>query len=331
MRNEGPFALDWIVHLKVVGVDEVLVFTNDCDDGTDGILDALLPLGVTHLPNDGGGKAVQWRALQAARRHPAYARADWVLAIDCDEFPVPKPPFDTLKALIAEAQADAIVLPWRLFGSAGLLRFEDRPVPERFTRAAPERVLFPAAARFFKTLYRRAAFARPGIHRPKARNGPAPRWVDGGGRVLDTRFAKDDRAILLPEPEVAYGTVQLNHYSLRSAEDFLVKRRRGLPNRDRKPIDASYWAERNFNTVEDLSADRFRAPSAALRSKALALPGVAEAQAHAVAAHRARIAELLRDADAARLFTRLALLPGSVSPDDETAVALLRLMTKTEA
>jgi hypothetical protein len=41
--------------------------------------------------------------------------------------------------------------------------------------------MFPAASRFFKTLYRVNAFARPGIHRPKPKASKPARWVDGSG------------------------------------------------------------------------------------------------------------------------------------------------------
>ena len=110
----------------------------------------------------------------------------------------------------------------------------------------------------------------------------------------------------------------------------MVKRRRGLPNRARKPIDASYWAERNFNTVEDRSADHHAAQRNTLLAQAMALPGVAAAHAACVKAHKSRISEILKDADEARLFTRLALLRDSVPPDDAAGLDLLRIMNDAQ-
>jgi hypothetical protein len=232
----------------------------------------------------------------------------------------------TLPHLSAGLDGDAIVLPWRLFGSGGALRFEDVPVTERFTGAAPFEIAFPAAARFFKSLFRIAAFARPGIHRPKSRPNQPGKWLDGSGEPLTPEFAADDAKILSQTATPAAGIVQLNHYSLRSAEDFLVKRRRGLPNRSDKLLDASYWAERNFNTIEDRAIERH----AVVRSQEMArlrdLSEVGYAHDACVAAHRRRIAELLADPAEARLFTRLALLPGSVPPDRETARVLLEIV-----
>jgi hypothetical protein len=127
-------------------------------------------------------------------------------------------------------------------------------------------------------------------------------------------------------PRIESGLVQLNHYSLRTAEDFLVKRARGLPNRAGKRIDALYWAERNFNNVEDSSIARHREATSREEARLRALPGVAEAHAAAVAAHRAKIDALLATAEGATLFTRLALLATSVPPPPEEALHLLRLM-----
>ena len=33
MKNEGPYIVDWLAHHRVVGIDQVLVYTNDCEDG----------------------------------------------------------------------------------------------------------------------------------------------------------------------------------------------------------------------------------------------------------------------------------------------------------
>ncbi|MEM9032661.1 MAG: glycosyltransferase family 2 protein [Pseudomonadota bacterium] len=330
MRNEGPFILEWIAHHLALGVSDFLVFTNDCDDGTDTLLEALTKGGaVTHIRQelDPDAGSVQWQALKRAAEHERYLKATWAMAIDCDEFVVLKSRFNDLPALTEATRADAIALPWRLFGSSGHLRFADDPVTERFLRAIPEYVVFPAAARFFKTLFRVEAFERPGVHRPKAATYQQ-RWVDGSARALPADFAGKSGQIMLPPVEDPYGVVQLNHYSLRSAEDFLVKRRRGLPNRRGKALDVSYWAERNFNLVDERSAQRHQAARRVEAARLRALPGVSEAHAACVNAHRTRIEEVLRDPEEARLFTRLALLPSSVLPEPETARDLLEIVQR---
>ena len=329
MRNEGPFVLEWIAHHRALGATAFVIVTNDCDDGTDLLLDHLAEAGeVVHLRQEARPGKVQWGALALAERTEAVREADWVAALDCDEFVALRPPLGTLADLIAAlGAADAIVLPWRLFGHAGHLRFAEDPVTERFAQAIPEDALFPGFARSFKTLarWRDGPFRRLGIHRPRGETR-APLWRDGSGRALPPEMAGDASRIGLMSPRIDSGLVQLNHYSLRSTEDFLVKRARGLPNRAGKRIDALYWAERNFNNVEDRSIARHRPGTAAETARLLALPGVAEAHAAAVAAHRAKIASLLATSEGATLFTRLALLATSLPPPPDEALRLLRLM-----
>jgi len=333
MRNEGPFILEWLAHHRAIGVTGFLIYTNACDDGTDLLLDRLQAAGVvTHVPREPKGRSIQWPALRAARETDNYAAADWVLPIDCDEFVNLRAPLGSLGDLIAAVpDADAVALAWRLFGNAGHLRFDPAPITARFDRAALDVLLFPAASRFFKTLYRndRTVFARPGVHRPKRRTAAKrlPFWVDGTGQRLDDVFAgKDDQILLRPE-QCGRALVQLNHYSLRSAEDFLIKRRRGLPNRRDKDLDASYWAERNFNTVEDLSIARHADATGHELARLKSLPGVAEAHELCIDRHRAQIAAQLAKPTEARLFTRLSLLPDSIPPDEATAREMLRIVS----
>jgi len=331
VRDEGPFLVEWIAHHRAIGVTDFLVFHNDCGDGSERLLEALAPAaGVTVLPvPDGDDRPVQWRALDAAAEHPVVQGADWVMAIDADEFVDLAPPLETLADLVeAAGGADAIVLPWRLFGNSGHVRFRDAAVTETFLRAAPEKVLYPPLAGYFKTLYRRSRFRRPGVHRPKARNMAmhgVPRWVDGSGRGLPEAFGVNERQILLWGGRIANDLVQLNHYSVRSAESFMIKRARGLPNHRDKPIDLTYWVERNFNVVEDRRILRHAPARRAVEAELIAVGEVRALHQAAVAWHRQRFRSLLRHRAELELFGRLVLAGGSTPPDDALARELVEL------
>ncbi|WP_099823245.1 glycosyltransferase family 2 protein [Oceaniglobus indicus] len=326
MRNEAPHLLEWIAHHRAAGVDDFLVFSNDCSDGTDTMLDLLGGAGVVHhirnpVPD---GRTPQWSALRLAARHPVHAAADWIAVMDCDEFINLRAPGGGLPGLIDRCAADAIVLPWRLFGHGGHAMPPDQATRRAFRRAIAPDALYPPLSRFFKTLYRRAAFAKPGVHRPKPGDRTV-RWVDGSGRALPDGFASAANRIMLWGDPLATGLVQLNHYSLRSAGDFLLKQARGLPNHTDKAIDLTYWIERNFNTVEDRSIDAMAAATDAEFDRLLALPGVAAAQKAARTTARARIDAMLESPDTAALFGRLLLAADSVPPDDATARRLVAL------
>ena len=48
LRNEAPFIVEWVAHMRGIGVTDLLVNTNDCDDGTDALLAVLAKHGILH-------------------------------------------------------------------------------------------------------------------------------------------------------------------------------------------------------------------------------------------------------------------------------------------
>ena len=77
VRNEAAFLLEWLAHHRAVGFTDFLVFSNDCEDGTDKMLDRLEEMGLlTHVRNDGPyeKQGIQFTALKTASKHPLGAR-----------------------------------------------------------------------------------------------------------------------------------------------------------------------------------------------------------------------------------------------------------------
>ena len=72
LRNEAPFIVEWVAHMRSIGVTDLLVYTNDCDDGTDALLAVLANHGILHhiIQDVPQGVSPQWQALKAAWRHP---------------------------------------------------------------------------------------------------------------------------------------------------------------------------------------------------------------------------------------------------------------------
>jgi Glycosyl transferase family 2 len=258
VRNEGAFLLEWLAHHRACGVTDILVFSNDCDDGTDAMLDRLQVLGwLTHLRNPGPHpEGPQWAALKQADRHSLVAGADWVLPLDIDEFVNVHVGDRTIPALLAALpDATAITLTWRLFGNAGVVAYRDAPVTETFTRAAPRVLHWPWRAHLFKTLVRNdGSYGKLGVHRPRAPVAgrmAGQRWFDGSGRMLPAAFHRG--RIFSDVGRDSHALVQLNHYPLGAVESFLLKRDRGRAVHADGGLDAGYWVERNFVDEEDKS------------------------------------------------------------------------------
>ena len=90
-----------------------------------------------------------------------------------------------------------------------------------------------------------------------------------------------------------------------------------MPNQKGKPVDLGYWAERNFNTVEDLSFAPHLPEMKERLTDLLALLSVSDVIAHARDWHKAQIARLLAEPANARLLWHMMLLAESTPPSSE--------------
>jgi hypothetical protein len=48
MKDEGPYVMEWVAHHLAIGFSDLVVYTNDCSDGTDTMLIRLEELGLVH-------------------------------------------------------------------------------------------------------------------------------------------------------------------------------------------------------------------------------------------------------------------------------------------
>ncbi|HWL58450.1 MAG TPA: glycosyltransferase family 2 protein [Paracoccus sp. (in: a-proteobacteria)] len=263
-KDEGPYILEWVAYHHLLGFTDILVYTNDCTDGTDELLDALAELGlVTRLDNGPWrDKPPQSRALHRASQNPLVIGSDWVLVMDLDEFVSIKTGEGTVDSLIDEILgngATGMCLTWRFFGSNGLEEFEPEPVVTRLTGAAPEDF---SKGYGVKTLYKNDPNLCIAIHRPylnmrvaRSEEGRdyALNWISGSGEPLNGRKMswKSSRK------NVGYGLAQMNHYAVKSREEYLLRRMRGDVLDNHSKYDAKYFGFFDRNEVTDLAARRF--------------------------------------------------------------------------
>lgn len=259
VKNEGPWLIEWIAYHQTIGVTDFTIFSNDCSDGTNLMLDRLDRLGVIrHFDNPIGERMdPQRRAYSRAGKMSDVRASDWVLILDADEFLNVKCGTRTIVSLIdACAQPDAISIPWRLMGSNGQERMDPAPVTRRFTRGstfdAPENGMVWG----FKTLFRPERFDYFGVHRPRFQKQretlPPVSWTNASGDPMDEKYLRSGWRF--NADNLGYAHAQVNHYALKSREEFLLKRLRGTANsKDKNRIDMSYWRTFDLNTNEDRS------------------------------------------------------------------------------
>tara|TARA_R100000935_G_scaffold35531_1_gene56259 strand:- start:126 stop:1208 length:1083 start_codon:yes stop_codon:yes gene_type:complete len=306
MKNEGPFILEWVAHHLALGFDHFVIYTNDCDDCTVELLDALADAGiVTRFDNpylEMKNSAPQRGALKHAEKLDLVRNADWVLGSDVDEFVNIHVGDGTLGALIkAAGSPDALSMQWRLFGSAGIDTYSSSPIIEQHLRCAPEFCPRPVQAWGVKTIFRPNAFTSFGVHRPnKWRGKGACNWVNGSGARVAEKFLNSGWRF--GTGGYGYGLVTLNHYSVRNAESYLVKKDRGRVNHVNRDQGMAYWLRMNFNMERNTSMlDKLPALKAK-RTELRKLPNVKALHDKAVRQHRAKIKELRDRKDLMALY-----------------------------
>lgn len=313
MKNEGPYILEWVAYHRVVGFDSFLVYTNGCEDGTTQILDRLQGLGLLQHRdnNDWQGKSPQTHALDRALSEPVIRDAEWIAHIDVDEFVNIRCGNGTLQDVFsAVPEATNIAMTWRLFGYNNVTDFEDRPVIEQFDTCAPSFCPKPHTAWGFKTLFRNiGAYGKLSCHRPnKLAEGAEARvrWVNGSGRDMTREAVRNGWRN--SKKTIGYDMVQLNHYALRSADSFLVKRQRGRALHVDRSIGLNYWIRMDWSVHRDLTIQRNLPRLRAEMDRLLADPVLADWHAKACNWHRTKAAELRRIPEFAELYDQALAL-----------------------
>ncbi|MEM9709600.1 MAG: glycosyltransferase family 2 protein [Pseudomonadota bacterium] len=313
MRNEGPFILEWIAYHLGIGATDFLVYTHDCDDPTEAILDRLQRRGIViRCPNpettENGGDARR-AALRHAVNTRAFRDADWVLPVEIDDFVnihVGEGRFEDF--LRAANYPNVASFTWKFFGNGGIAGFEDRLVTEQFVRCAPEFIPKPRHGWGFKSMvHRSAGFETLGIHRPHGiaeADMAEVRWVNGSGRVMPEMLItnEDGRST---ERTLGYRLATLNHYTLRSADSFLVKRDQDRPADGDDDHGLAHWLRQNYVSEIDT---RIRTRHGLMRpvlDRLLSDRSLADLHGAAVAWHRDRIASLKSDPEHGALHKAL--------------------------
>lgn len=299
MKDEAPYLLEWFAHHMAIGFTDILVYTNDCSDGTDDMLIRLEQLGLGYhrrnvIPE---GIKPQPSALKHAQVDPLVQDADWLLVFDADEFLCIKHGDGTLDGMIAEAEqkgANGIVITWRIYGSGHVVDWSRDPVSEQYLYAAPPlwnkgwgvKTLFKFDEEYWKL----------GIHRPKMKNKhlqdgypDTVQWLNGSGEPMEDYFKfRGWRSI---RRTLGYDWAQMNHYAVKGVDAYAIRKFRGNVNNKKDKYNSEYWALQDRNEVKDDSILRHANKRARIMKELLKDPLLSKLHYAALARVEARLEE----------------------------------------
>jgi len=256
VKNENPYLLEWISYHKAVGIDFFVIYDNLSTDSSYSLLQALDRAGIikcySQHENDGGSP--QLKAYNHCLRNHGN-KTDLMTFIDADEFLTPTTDVD-LKTHVSEvftAHPDmgAMGINWLVFGSSGHTSMQDSFVIERFQHCDrnPSSVI--------KTIVRPEFVQEMFIHYAELSDG---RYGDELGRPVTFRDAPGPIPGSISVPSTTL--LQLNHYMVKSREEFEIKRARGNANYTQdhaekyKRFTDEYFQQFDLNHTHDSSALR---------------------------------------------------------------------------
>ncbi len=236
-KNEGPYFQEWIEWHRAHGVEKFFIYDNESTDGTKAILEPYIKSGLvdyTFFP----GCAVQLAAYDdCIERHRFVSR--WIAFIDLDEFIVPVRD-KSIPAFLKRCESfAAIEINWLIYGSGGRREKTPGTVMERFRFHAAED--HPLNRMVKSIVDPRRVCAMIGCHEAARISGNAC-----DSHLLPVRKHFRNRP-------AQHDIIRINHYAVKSYEEFLGKKARGRARGRIRNRTEEYFVQYDLNDIEEQS------------------------------------------------------------------------------
>ena len=233
-KNEGPYFKEWIEWHRAHGVEKFYIYDNESKDETKEVLAPYIASGLVEYRYWPGRKQQLPAYDDCFERHRLETR--WLAVIDLDEFIVPIKE-KTIPDFLHRMEKFAVVeINWLVYGSGRAKKREPGGVMEIFRKhSLPEHKLNTHVKSIADP---RRVCTMVGCHEAARISGRA---VDSHGMPLKKGFR--DRA---PQQDV----IRINHYAVKSYEEFLGKRSRGRARID-SLRDFNYFEQYDLNDIEE--------------------------------------------------------------------------------
>ncbi len=244
LKNEALILTEWLQHYIDQGVEKFFLIDNGSTDGCEMMLREHIDSGLITYHYD-PEKHDQIGKYNKYVLPTLQETAKWLLVVDLDEFVYHRK--STLKAFVKQIPKHVghVSVPWKLFGSSGLI---DQPlsVKESFTK----RQAFESSTTCnIKSFVRAQALQEIGIHEHCIK--PEYRKVDVTMRDLDSvRTALQTPLLKMSDETLNAMPVHCNHYAIQSWRWFCnVKMTRGSAN----CVEHDYVRDKKYFDTYDLN------------------------------------------------------------------------------
>lgn len=233
-KNEGPYFKEWIEWHKNLGVEKFYIYDNESSDNTKEVLAPYIASGIVDYTFWPGMKRQLPAYDDCLEKHRLDAR--WIAVIDLDEFIKPIKDKSIPEFLKRFEEFAAVEINWLVYGSGGAKTKEKGGVMERFKQHSLHN---DWANRHVKSIVDpRRVFSFIGCHEVARASGST---ADSHGDIVKKHFR--DRE---PQQDV----IRINHYAVKSYEEFLQKRARGRA-RALEQRDLGYFGWLDLNDIKE--------------------------------------------------------------------------------
>lgn len=233
-KNEGPYFKEWIEWHHRQGVEKFYIYDNESTDCTKDVLEPYIQSGLVEYTYFPGRKRQLAAYDDCFERHRTETR--WLAVIDLDEFIVPIKDRNIPAFLHRMEKYPVVEINWLVYGSGGAKNHEPGGVMERFRcHSLPEDHLNTHVKSIVDP---RRVCTMIGCHEAARISGHA---VDSHGERLKNGFGHRK-----PQQDV----IRINHYAVKSYEEFLEKRARGRARTD-SLRDMGYFKQYDLNDIKE--------------------------------------------------------------------------------
>lgn len=259
-KNEGNYIKEWLDYHLLAGVEHFYLYNNDSTDNYQAVLAPYIEANLVTL-TDWSGKLMMYPAYDDAIEKHRF-ECKYMAFIDLDEFIFPKTNRSITEVvdeiLLKNPQAAALGVNWQCFGSNGQEKADySRGVLERFTRRAPRD--------WFVIVDDKDMTGNVTI-----KSIVNPRRVDCWWSPHYASYFRDfysvnadgEKTLYISSYPIASDKIVINHYYVKSREEFLNKVNRGSPCRVANHRNMEMFDFNDHNEEFDDGILRYRATRA---------------------------------------------------------------------
>lgn len=221
-RMENRYAREWVEHYKQLGVSKIIIYDNYFGD-EERLADVLgdyVESGLVVIKSVPNMPDYQCRAYNQCYMEYGSEYA-WIGFLDFDEF-LRWPGKKKIKTMFERyTEGNVLLINWRIMTDNGLVRYDDRPLKERFTEAMPvDRCVkynIPEDNHV-------KCFVRGGLTGVDFGNNP--HCPKNDLMFINTKGERVERS---PFTECDHSVMRIDHYWTKTAEEWRTKLRRGFP------------------------------------------------------------------------------------------------------